>query len=445
MKVYTIFYKGYDGRYGHESSQVSRQKVFDTLGITHTVVLGLPLPYPDWRKRMMDTGYTQFVSTCNLYSDIADDSLSVTVGMYVDNQDVTVIEKQEQSVTIVEAGIEKTIHVNEDGYISYIEDDTFLYFYTSAMYLKKEKATAFLYWYQKDGTLSLRGEPSVKADYMFYDQDNQLIGNTDTLMKRFLVQTLQECDCLIYDKLFSIAGDLKRYLRMKKIRTYQVIHYNVLAPMFSSVLPQLKPWLRYLVASEMLLEPLQQLGLDVHFVPPMHSDVVAPKTVHQRIRNYCLVGSYSHIKRIDMAVEAFAELERRGIDVTLTVYGGDHDNIEQFTSQHEIPKNVTFMSKVDTVPYAHHQAYISCSQSECFANAMVEASSYSLALVLSKVDLAHTYHARQHADIRVFETLEELVTTIIELAEHGGKTVPEIAQKYALENVANIYRKVFLN
>lgn len=444
MKVYTIFYKGNDVRYGYESSQVSRQKIFDKLGIEHKVVLGLPLPYPNWRERMESIGYSNYISTCNLYSDIANDKLTLTFDDYKKNKNIEEVEQGQDYLKIKEEGKEKTIYLTKEAVISHIEDDDYTYFYTSNLYLKKEKSTACLFWYNKDSSLSLRAEPGLKADYIFYDAENNLIGNADSLMKNFLVQNLQVSDILIYDPIFRIAGDLKRFLRIKNIKTYQVIHYNILAPDFSYMIPALKDWLKYIVASEKLVDPLKSAGLDVEFLPPMHTEKVEKEKDYPSITNYCLVGSYSYIKRIEMAVEAFEQLEKNGLDVTLTIYGGDKEDIENFKKENYIPGNVKFITRLDRVPYEKHDAYISCSQSECFANAMVEASSHSLAILASDVDLAHRHYASLSKNLRLFDKVEDLVELISELSKNGAKSSTEIAENYTEEKVAELYKNIFV-
>lgn len=444
MKVYTVFYKGNDTRYGYESSQISRQKIFDKLGIEHKVILGLPLPYPNWRERMENIGYTSYISTCNLYSDIANDDLNMTFDSYQKDKNIQILEQSKEQLKIIEDDKTKTIYLTKEATISHIEDDENIYFYTSSLYLKKEKSTANLYWYNKDMTIVLRGEPLIEADYVFYDKENNPLGNTDSLMKIFLTKNLNKNDVLIYDPLFTIAGDLKRFLRVKRIRVYQVIHYNVISPMFSGVIPALKPWLRYIAASEKLVQPLRDIGLDIDFLPPMHTENIEKSKYYPSISNYCLVGSYSSIKRIEMAVEAFAQLERSGIDVNLTIYGGGADDIKEFKKANYIPGNVEFVEQVDKVPYKKHQAYISCSKSECFANAMVEASSHSLAILASNVDLAHKNYARLSKNLRLFDNVEDLVQLIKDLEKNGEEAVTEIAENYTEEKVVQMYKNIFL-
>lgn len=443
MKVYTIFYKGNDARYGYESSQISRQRVFDELGIPHTVLLGLPLPYPNWQERLAQIGYTQYISICNAYSDIAQDALSVTFEAYKKDKTIDVIESQEQYVKVLESGKEKTIYITKEQTISHVEDDQSIAFYTSGVYLTKDKTTNHLHWYNQDGSLALFSVPGIQADYIFYNQDNQLLGNTDTLMKDFLIKHLKQDDVIIYDPLFTIAGDLKRYLRAKRIKTYQVIHYNVLDPAFSHVIPDLKSWLTYIAASEKMVEPLKIGGLDITFIPPMHVETVSVKKTYASVMQFCLVGAYSFIKRIDMAVQAFSELEKQNVPVQLTIYGGDDSDIADFKTSHVIPNNVRFVRRVDKVPYEQYDAYISCSQSECFANALVEASGHGLVILASDVDLAHRHYATVSKDMIVFETDADLVQCIKDLQRNGGIAATEIAEQYTLEKVKQHYRAVF--
>lgn len=392
---------------------------------------------------MKEIGYTNVISPCNEYSDIANDELNVTFDDYQKGKNVDLVEEGDGFLKIVEEGITKILYLTDDYFISRAEDDTTIYFYTSDMYLKKEKVSAHLYWYNKDGSLALKAEPGIKADYIFYTGDKHLIGNTDTLVKQFLIQHLNQGDCLIYDTLFSIAGDLKRYLQVKKIKAYQVIHYNILEPQFANVIPALKPWLHYIVASEKLVNPLRQIGLTVDFLPPIHTESLIASRSYQKIKDYCLVGSYSYIKRIDMAVKAFGQLEKQGVDVHLTIYGGNERDIESFKKENHIPANVTFVSKLDNVPYEKHEAYVSCSQSECFANAMVEASSYGLAILASNVDLAHRRYAGLSPHLRLFNDVDDLVNLISEMHYVGGHSATEIAETYKLDTVKQWYQMIF--
>ena len=130
----------------------------------------------------------------------------------------------------------------------------------------------------------------------------------------------------------------------------------------------------------------------------------------------------------------------------MTFYGGSAERIEELKQKYEISENIIFKGIVDKVPYHLHQVYLSSSYSELFANACVEAMSEGLLAVLSNVDIAHRYYAKQTNGIQLFSTKKELLEMIERMEQEeyqqSNEQNLELAKQYSIENVANIYREL---
>ena len=107
-----------------------------------------------------------------------------------------------------------------------------------------------------------------------------------------------------------------------------------------------------------------------------------------------------------------------------------------------MPKNVKFAGFMTKVPYENHEGYISCSLSECFANAAVEASSKGLVCLLSNVDLAHKYYASICDNTKTFDSLEGLVELLSEYQEDGEYVSSSFSRKYIKSNAIEEYKRV---
>ena len=224
---------------------------------------------------------------------------------------------------------------------------------------------------------------------------------------------------------------------------YEVIHENVLRNM---ALANLRGKTDYLVASEVLTTELAKQGYSTKFLPPMVTQVKQSPKIIGPVTNYCVVGNMSELKNVEWIIEVFIGLYLSGSKATVTFYGGSSERIEALQQKYEIPENIIFKGIVDKVPYHLHQAYLSSSYSELFANACVEAMSEGLLAVLSNVDIAHRYYAKQTGGIQLFSTKKELLEKIeqIEQEEYqqSNEQNLELAKQYSIENVANIYREL---
>ncbi len=67
-------------------------------------------------------------------------------------------------------------------------------------------------------------------------------------------------------------------------------------------------------------------------------------------------------KRLGFVVEAFTNLYNVGVDVEVTLYGGEENLIRE--KYPHITPNIKIAGYVDEVPYWEHDGYISASRRE---------------------------------------------------------------------------------
>ena len=431
MKLITIqpgLWKNKVKKYGYESSQLSRKKIADHLGWDYFYLLTAPQIRGNWKDGYMKIGFesSEIINICNYQSDIGHDDLSVLpediISKYPNGQ-----------ITLI------------NGFVASIEENGEIMYFTSGLYLKKNKKNE-LEWYNKDGSVALRArkynpskEPTpihiISEDYLYYKDDMWL--TSEDLLIKVLINLTDTNDIIIRDQHEIVQPKLWRFVENTSRNYYEYIHHNVL----SSLVSNLRKKTKYLVASEMLTEVLLSQGYKANFMPPM----VVVKDTHvitkrNNPRSYCYVGNMSENKRLEMVVKAFSALYNTGIDVEVTLYGGEEQSIrENFI---DITPNIKVAGYVDEVPYWKHDGYISASKRELFANACVEAMSFGLICILSNVDIAHRYYGHKNKGIILFDNIEELIDILKYLfySENiNTQNTLDFVEKYAIENVVKSF------
>lgn len=415
-------------KYGYESSQLSRKKIADHLGWDYFYLLTAPQIRENWKDGYMKIGFesSEIINICNYQSDIGHDDLSVLpediISKYPNGQ-----------ITLI------------NGFVASIEENGEIMYFTSGLYLKKNKKNE-LEWYNKDGSVALRArkynpskEPTpihiISEDYLYYKDDMWL--TSENLLIKVLINLTDTNDIIIRDQHEIVQPKLWRFVENTSRNYYEYIHHNVL----SSLVSNLRKKTKYLVASEMLTEVLQSQGYKVNFIPPMVIDKNSRvKTKRNSPRSYCYVGNMTENKRLEMVIHAFRSLYNTGIDVEVTLYGGDEQSIrEKFI---DITPNIKVAGYVDEVPYWKHDGYISASKRELFANACVEAMSFGLICILSNVDIAHRYYGHKNKDIILFDDIEGLIDILKYLfySENiNTQNTLDFVEKYAIENVVKSF------
>ena len=158
------------------------------------------------------------------------------------------------------------------------------------------------------------------------------------------------------------------------------------------------------------------------------------------------MGHMGEGKNVELVIEAFIELYKRGFKAQITFYGGSEERLAELQNQYDLPPTIHFKGIVNEVPYHLHQCYLSASYTELFANACVEALNQGLLALLSDVDIAHRFYAGQSNAINLFKTKSELIQKIEEMEQPDFYLLNEknlaLASRYSLEKVAQIYREL---
>lgn len=381
MKVFTIKEELPLRKFGFESSQLARQELFTELGIEHNLVLtNIENLVPNFVEKLTDLGFTNFYHSIFDLSDLARTKPCLT----------------ERDLNLKRVS---TIEKTNEGFVGlvYYEDGS-VECYTSSLLYRLNKDNTLFELFDSRGLL-LQGDVSKP----YHNYENVRTGEIDnqwSLLVKYLAENSTTEDKFIVDMVNEYPLQLRKFFQNTGRTLFAYTHYNILDPQMKFVLQN---WCQNLVASPVLEE---HLGLEnVKFLPPIYVDNGIERTFSS-VTDWCIVGNMTFIKRCEWAIEVFRDLPS---DYSLTIYG----NLPEGYTEDNLPKNVHFKGFVEEVPYQNHQGYLSCSQSECFANSAVEASANGLVCLLSDVDLAHKYYANTCDNTQIFKTSEELKSLLL--------------------------------
>ena len=381
MKVFTIKEELPLRKFGFESSQLARQELFTELGIEHNLVLtNIENLVPNFVETLDKFGFKNFYHSIYDLSDLA---------------------RIEPCLTKRDLNLQRvsTIEKTNEGFVGlvYYEDGS-VECYTNALLYRLSKDNTKFELFDSQGLL-LKGD--VSQPYHTYE--NVRTGETDSqwsLLVKYLAEHSTTEDKFIVDMVNEYPLQLRKFFQNTGRTLFAYTHYNILDPQMKFVLQN---WCQNLVASPVLEERLG--SFNVKFLPPIYVDKGIERTFSS-VTDWCIVGNMTFIKRCEWAIEVFRDLPS---DYSLTIYG----NLPEGYTEGKLPKNVHFKGFVEEVPYQNHQGYLSCSQSECFANSAVEASANGLVCLLSDVDLAHKYYANKCDNTQLFKTPKELKSLLL--------------------------------
>ena len=424
-------------RYGFESTQLYRARIARYLGVNYIQLVTNPQIRSDWQAELKKLGFLENEIIClpHSFSDIGHDALSVKPeSLNLSNND--------------------KIELTTEGFVSSVTlgDGSGRYYYTSGPFLFEDFKSKELRWFNRNGELALEGrfvdpftEPSPVSifypEYIF--RKDGVIYSEEDLLITYLIEFVNNTDLIIRDQHIIPKPSLWRYMENTGKKYYEMIHSNVLLDISKA---NLRKKNHYLVASELLSKSLRQNGYQTTFMAPMFTEKFGQVRNIGPVLDYCLVGHMEKIKNINFIIEVFIELFKRGSNVQITFYGGSEKKIQELREQYDIPPTIQFKGLVDTVPYNLHQCYISASYTELFANACVEALSHGLLALLSDVDIAHRFYARQSDAIRLFKNKSQLIQMIEEMEQENycqsNKENLVLATHYSLGTVAQNYREL---
>ena len=412
VKVFTIKEAVPVSSYGFERSQLARQEIFKSLEVEQELVLtNLENFVPNFVETLENLGFENFYHVIYDQSDLARQKPSV---------------KKEFVEEL--KGIVRVEYTNE-GYVGLIRyQDGSIECYTSQLLYRYSHQEKLFTLYDSKGEL-LKGD--VSENYHSYQ--NLRSGETYTqwqLVSLYLANNSTVEDRFIIDMVNEYPLQLRKFFQNTGRTLFAYTHYNILDPQMKFVLQN---WCQNLVASPVLEE---RLGSNlVRFLPPIYVKEGIEKE-YTSVTDWCIVGNMTFLKRCEWAIKAFRELP----DSKLTIYG----NLPVGYTEEDLPENVQFKGFVENVPYENHEGYISCSMSECFANAAVEASSFGLVCLLSDVDLAHKFYASKCENTRVFQTPKELKSILLDYRKGGYFKSSRFYSCYTKDAVLELYRYLIL-
>ena len=410
VKVFTIKEGVPCNIYGFESSQLARQNIFDEIGVEQKLVLtNLDNFVPNFVETLESLGFKNFYHVIFEKSDIARDKPSVDKSFLENLEDILEVE------------------YTKEGYVGLVQyKDGSLECYTSQLLYKYIPKEDKFILFSKDGIV-LEGDVSENY-HKYHIKETGAIMSQWQLVSEYLAENSTVNDRFIIDMINEYPLQLRKFFQNTGRELFAYTHYNILAPFMKFVL---QTWCTNVVASPVLEE---RLGSDkVRFLPPVYVEEVKEE-VYTTVKDWCIVGNMTFIKKCEVAIEAF----RRTPDSTLTIYG----NLPKGYTKDNLPDNVKFAGFVKKVPYENHEGYISCSLSECFANSAVEASSKGLVCLLSNVDLGHKYYASICESMKTFSSFDELLKLLGKYQQVGEYKSSTFAREYVKSKAIGYHKKV---
>ena len=410
VKVFTVKEGVPRNIYGFESSQLARQNIFDEIGVEQKLVLtNLDNFVPNFVETLESLGFKNFYHVIFEKSDIARDKPSVDKSFLENLEDVLEVE------------------YTKEGYVGLVQyKDGSLECYTSQLLYKYSPKEDKFILFNKDGVV-LEGDVSENYHKYHIKETDETLSQWQ-LVSEYLAENSTVDDKFIIDMINEYPLQLRKFFQNTGRELFAYTHYNILAPFMKFIL---QSWGTNVVASPVLEE---RLGSDkVRFLPPVYVEEVKEE-VYTTIKDWCIVGNMTFIKKCEVAIEVF----RRTPDSTLTIYG----NLPKGYTKDNLPNNVKFAGFVKQVPYERHEGYISCSLSECFANSAVEASSKGLVCLLSNVDLGHRYYASICRNTKTFSSFDELLELLVKYQQVAKYKSATFAREYVKDKVVESYKKV---
>lgn len=409
-KVFTIKSNVSDYCFGFERSQLARQNIFNELGVYHEFVMtNITDVLSNFVEVLEDQGFKNFYHVIFDKSDIARDKPSIT-DVFCQNRD----------------DIEE-IEYTKEGFVG-------LVYYKNGMV--ECYTSSLLYTYYPNGDFILYDSKGAllvgEVNSSYHKYKNKRTGEVFTqwqAVNEYLSENSSVDDVFITDMMNDYPGQLERFFRSTGRKLHIFIHYNILDPMMKYTH---KSWCENIVASPVIERVTHG---KFKFLPPIYVDNFIVKD-YTLVKNWCIVGNMSFIKRCEIAILAFKELP----DINLTIYG----NLPVGWEEKDLPKNVKYGGFVENVPYEKHEGYLSCSISEGFSNSAVEASSQGLVCLLSDVDLAHREYSRNCERVELFTTSQDLICKLNNFSKKGKHYSATFSRDFTRNIVCNYYKNMLL-
>ncbi|WP_105209365.1 glycosyltransferase [Streptococcus suis] len=448
MTVYTLRRFMSPKIFGYESTQTYRHAVLRKHGIANKFLITTPfvLEHDYQRLRVMGFEPEDVINLPGTYSDMDTTTFTYTLEAFEKTLEVgaqLLKEGPQYRIYKVANGF-IDVDTNLDGFVvGILHRNANLEIVSTTFCSQGPYYTAYgndeqsFEYYNRDGSIAISGYYQGPKEYpvVSYYLDEEEFKEED-LVIRYLDEHGAEKDVIIKDQLQSHFPGLIAYAEERGMIFRDVLHYNHYHGLehnknYQTVLPN-----KLLTASPYLNQRLVEEGYDATFIHPVGVAVASHPPMGLSSNKVFLSSHFNRIKRVDMAIEAFRQVP----ELELHIYGGMANEVEKFRKTHPIPDNVILKGFVDTALIPRHSftAYLSCSISEMYANAMVESLGVGLIPILSKVDFGHNQVLDKLDYGTGFETVEELVEVLRKLVawptdyrKQVSEKVLEIAQEFS--------------
>lgn len=416
MTVYTLRNKFMNYKvYGYETSQAYRHILLDSEGIENKFIICQPFINVFWWKRLEAMGFNlaNVVVVPHTFSDLSDRVHSMSEADFENSLQGSyeVVASHLGGKTYKFTDYYLDTMVNASGCVtSYSKRDFSLKTFergivTERLFYVTDGDGNFEYL-NRDGSIALSGSKFDGACYYQLPNDEEEWYSEEELTTMYVKGIAKEGDIFLNDSMQDQWKELAQWLSDSGMSYYSFLHYDhfnakgTLEKYDASILPNDK----FMVASPYIVEDLvstESTGNDFKplFVHPV--GVSVKKEVPDGIKSskFMLASHLNKIKRVDMAVKAFIALIDKGLDISLDIYGSTlnefesaHKEFEGILSEEPYASRIVFKGVFDSnkIPRQDYLGYISCSETEMYANALVECLAEGLIPVLSHTPYTHT-------------------------------------------------------
>lgn len=295
-------------RYGFESSQLARQQLMKELSIKHQLIItNLHSFVPNFVEQMEGLGFDNFYHVILDLSDVARQKPSIAKEMLPSFQNV------------------ERVEYTKEGYVGlvYYEDGSIECYTLQLLFHFNSKEDIFTL-YNSKGVLLEGNVREVYHAYRFTETGE--VYSQWQLVSLYLSEHSTAKDKFIIDMVNEYPLQLRKFFQNTGRELYAYTHYNILAPFMKFLLQN---WCKNIVASSVLES---RLGSDVvKFLPPIYVDGVKTE-VYQEVRDWCIVGNMTIVKKCELAIEAFRQVPGS----KLTIYG----ILPKGITKESLPENV---------------------------------------------------------------------------------------------------------
>ncbi|CAM3052617.1 glycosyltransferase [Streptococcus acidominimus] len=435
MKVITLRRNFRPVSFGYETSQIYRHQILSQEGIDNEYLVTTPFLSMYWWLRIAQMGFQAdcFKILPHLYSDLSDRKHTMTVEAFEHSiGNPSVLNTSDSGTTyqlpdgFLDTIVSNTGHVlraiKRNSSLQVVEDSIV----TEGLFYTDYRNGHFAY-FNKDGSLSIQGETNGRETYYRLPNQSHIQVTEADLVIDYLGKTASKNLVIINDQLQERMDEVVQFCEGHSIRYYDFLHYDKYYSNDHRLLANPKPVRNNtLVASPYIIDKLKQEGIETRFVNPIGVEP-SRDLPNLTCNRFVLIGNFTRQKRINMAIEAFSLLP----ELTLDIYGGTLADFQAMYPTENIPENVHFKGMIASKAIRHQEymGYLSCSETEMYANSLVESLGAGLLPILSDVDFAHSKTLRDLQMDTAFTDTDSLVAVLKRVAELSLEAKTSLAYK----------------